>query len=759
MNQDKKMSERILSLILDILSLLTGKVSVLGHLTKSLTVIEVTQDKEMSGRILSHTLEIIYLLTGEEYTSGKTSPHIHQLTREVSAAGQWDNIPGHSDSITDQALSHPVTGECDTDGHKEPLGTSTIRSSGLQSDNVDPVSEEGEDEMEEKYIPPVTIQSELSAEPDVRRTRCEVKKEEIPVNISEGLHDEILGIVSVIKEEVAERDDQDAVQVAIQSYICAGLQSDNVDPVSEEGEDEMDEKDILPATIQSELSAAEPDVRRTRCEVKKEEIPVNISEGLHDEILGKVSVIKEEVAERDDQDAVQVAIQSYICAGLQSDNVDPVSEEGEDEKEKKDILPGTIQSELSAGHVRPSIVSRFDQEAEPDVRGHQQFKEEKLSVNISEDVSMTSNMCEGHHISLLSTDCLRENVSVHRYTDANQSSVKQQRGEMLFIHSDCGKGFTKNASLKEVHTGKNPYGCSDYEKCFSTSTDLNFHKSPQTEEKTFVCSKCGKYFSLESSLNKHRKTHIGETPFSCYECGKCFTFLSQLNKHKIIHTGERPFACSECGKCFSQSSSRNTHMKNHTGERPFACSECGKCFSKQSTLITHMTIHTGERPFACSECGKCFSTNSNLRYHKRTHTGERPFSCSDCGKCFSQSSTLKVHRKTHTGERPFSCSECGKCFSINSSLNDHLRTHTGEKPFLCSECGKCFSSNSNLKDHKRTHTGERPFSCFECGKCFSQSSTLRAHRKTHTGERPFSCSECGKGFSQSSILRAHWKTH
>ncbi|KAM4709230.1 uncharacterized protein O3C94_019469 [Discoglossus pictus] len=101
MDQDKKMSERILHHILGILSLLTGKVSVLDHLTKSLTVIEVTQDKETSERILSHTLEIIYLLTGEEYTIVKKhSPHIHQLT-----------------------------GECDTDGHKETLGTSSHRSS------------------------------------------------------------------------------------------------------------------------------------------------------------------------------------------------------------------------------------------------------------------------------------------------------------------------------------------------------------------------------------------------------------------------------------------------------------------------------------------------------------------------------------------------------------------------------------------------------------------------------------------------------
>ncbi|KAM4602331.1 uncharacterized protein O3C94_023513, partial [Discoglossus pictus] len=101
MNQDKKMSERILHHILEILSLLTGKVSILARLTNSLTLIEVTQDKEMSERILSHTLEIIYVLTGKEYTIvEKKSPYIHHLT-----------------------------GECDTDGHKETLGISSHRNS------------------------------------------------------------------------------------------------------------------------------------------------------------------------------------------------------------------------------------------------------------------------------------------------------------------------------------------------------------------------------------------------------------------------------------------------------------------------------------------------------------------------------------------------------------------------------------------------------------------------------------------------------
>ncbi|KAM4687809.1 uncharacterized protein O3C94_006264 [Discoglossus pictus] len=130
MNQDK-MSDKILNHILEILSLLTVKIS--QHLTKSLTVIEKNQDKKMTERILTNTLEVMYLMTGEEYTIvRKNTPHSHHVTGEGSTAGQCDIISasGHSLAIS---------------GH------------------VDPVSEEREDEIDKMDIPPVTMQSELSA--------------------------------------------------------------------------------------------------------------------------------------------------------------------------------------------------------------------------------------------------------------------------------------------------------------------------------------------------------------------------------------------------------------------------------------------------------------------------------------------------------------------------------------------------------------------------------------------------------------------
>ncbi|KAM4651983.1 uncharacterized protein O3C94_014308 [Discoglossus pictus] len=232
MNQERKMSERILNHILEILGLLTGKVSVLEHLTNSLTVMEMNQDKEMSERILSHTLEIIYLLTGEEYTIVKkmNSRHIHQQA-----------------------------GECDADGHKETLGSSSNRSLGHVKPSV--VSKFDQESALDLRIyqqvkeedTPVNI-SEGHVRPSVvskfdeesaldLRSHQQVKEEDIPVNVSEGLHSVNMDTISVIKEE---EDERDVYQGEIYSDPCAGLHDENCGTVSvnEEEEEERDEKNI-----------------------------------------------------------------------------------------------------------------------------------------------------------------------------------------------------------------------------------------------------------------------------------------------------------------------------------------------------------------------------------------------------------------------------------------------------------------------------------------------------------------------------------
>ncbi|XP_063290503.1 oocyte zinc finger protein XlCOF22-like [Pelobates fuscus] len=224
-------------------------------------------------------------------------------------------------------------------------------------------------------------------------------------------------------------------------------------------------------------------------------------------------------------------------------------------------------------------------------------------------------------------------------------------------------------------TGEKRLTCTECGESFTQMSGFIKHQTMHTGEPPISCSECGKYFTLKASLVRHQKIHTGEKPFKCSQCGNCFTRASSLVLHQRIHTGEKPFSCSECGKSFTRAPLLVLHRRIHTGEKPYNCNDCGKCFTQASHLSSHKRIHTGEKPFQCTECGKSYKDSSSLVTHQRIHTGERPFSCSDCGKSYKDGSSLVTHQKNHIGGKPFSCSECGECFTDHFSYTRHTGTH------------------------------------------------------------------------------------
>ncbi|XP_077323389.1 uncharacterized protein LOC143957115 [Lithobates pipiens] len=165
--------------------------------------------------------------------------------------------------------------------------------------------------------------------------------------------------------------------------------------------------------------------------------------------------------------------------------------------------------------------------------------------------------------------------------------------------------------------------------------------------------------------------------YNCPDCKRSFSNSSNLAKHQLLCRGRKPHVCSGCGKCFASASYLVIHERIHTGERPFACSHCGKSFSRKPDLVRHERIHTGERPFACPDCGKRFTSVSNIFMHRRIHTGVKPFPCSQCGKRFIKKSDLVRHEKIHLPQRPLPCPECGQLFGSNHILNKHMLSHAG----------------------------------------------------------------------------------
>ena len=154
-------------------------------------------------------------------------------------------------------------------------------------------------------------------------------------------------------------------------------------------------------------------------------------------------------------------------------------------------------------------------------------------------------------------------------------------------------------------------------------------------------------FTRKCNLHFHQVFHTRKEPYICSDCDKCFADKWWLRTHQRIHTGEQPYKCSECEKLFTHKGSLKAHQRIYTGEKSYKCSKCGKCFSQQYNLKIQQRIHTG-----CSECDECFSQKVSLIKHCKIHTCNNSFKCHAGHICFLQCQTDRLYTvKKHKGMR------------------------------------------------------------------------------------------------------------
>ncbi|KAM4019236.1 uncharacterized protein ACNLHF_028584 [Anomaloglossus baeobatrachus] len=432
-------------------------------------------------------------------------------------------------------------------------------------------------------------------------------------------------------------------------------------------------------------------------------------------------------------------------------------------------------------------------------------------------------------------------------------------GEKPFSCLECGKSFNRKFSLvvhQRIHTGEKPFSCSECEKSYSNKKQLLLHQRLHTDGQTLslpvqrtivnqdsvtIMVLMTEQFRMETShrsqtmaeqilnltleiiylltgedytvLKKHGSSEISGSiiapPSPTHERSSEQRILEITNKILRVLTGEVPVRCEDVTVYLSmeeweymeghKDQYKDVLMEEHRprtppdGNKNIPKSEsCPRPVSSkdspgenaQDPQVDNLIIVKVEETEREEEYYRQDAIKREEETATDVSTADVPPSlgCNPLPSSSDCSPNLKV-TQTIYGQHIITINVPSLISSGNllpvptpavpppsdQSPAPHLlprpggkkpqNRHKTERRFPCPECGKSFAMRSNFLEHLKVHTMEKPLSCSLCGKCFKRKSDLVRHQKTHTGEKPFLCSECGKCFAIKSNLFAHHRIH
>nr|XP_060616257.1 zinc finger and SCAN domain-containing protein 2-like isoform X1 [Anolis sagrei ordinatus] len=194
-----------------------------------------------------------------------------------------------------------------------------------------------------------------------------------------------------------------------------------------------------------------------------------------------------------------------------------------------------------------------------------------------------------------------------------------------------------------------------------------------------MCKVCGKTFSDPSYVAKHQRVHTGKQPYQCSDCQQCFRWRTSFINHRKIHkhrkpgkliqklsgaekTGMKSYKCSDCGESFLGLAALDLHqMTDHMGKKlvpvleripstPYEMSfKAGKKRHQEIEGLRQKPTPNDSKSYICNLCGKGFAYPSSLWRHQYVHLPMKLFHCHLCGKKFTLKEYLAKHMKRHAG--------------------------------------------------------------------------------------------------------------
>ncbi|XP_069614630.1 zinc finger and BTB domain-containing protein 39 [Ranitomeya imitator] len=246
---------------------------------------------------------------------------------------------------------------------------------------------------------------------------------------------------------------------------------------------------------------------------------------------------------------------------------------------------GTMGTELPCGACHRTMLRDFHS-----VRSHalEHLNTKNLSCGLCEQRHLTLCGLMWHVLSHMSISVFSCSVCASSFLDRHllekHMTVHQSLDEALFRCHLCSQGFkseiTYRQHLSQHRCGSNPADRPGYSEFTQLQASMAKRKVPED-------------FSVDDHSVTGQPVH---SKYTCKVCGKCFSHTSEFNYHRRIHTGEKPYQCKVCHKFFRGRSTIKCHLKTHAGALMYRCTVCGHYSSTLNLMGEHIAVHRGNLP-------------------------------------------------------------------------------------------------------------------------------------------------------------------